>query len=251
MKKGDVSMVTVLLILALVGAVVLLIVVIAYKGPMEKKMDIELCRASITIVALSKIGTGGPLLSLKCLTDSKELDAGDKNKIMEVLNQDILSCWNMWGAGQIDFTSNWDWGRRNTFCFVCSVLNFEKDGGQITERDLLEGGVSYKIAPDYESNKNFENLEIKKDNPLYVMYGVRKQFAETGVWGRVRFIFTLGSYKSGSTSFLIVTNQNLAKETCDGIYIDSKEFTEKEWLKGKTPGVAPEPVSWKKEKVET
>lgn len=235
MKKGAFPTV-VFLILAVIGAIILFAGTTLWAGQTEKGFDKDICRASVTMVALSKKVSiiGSPWLDLKCSTQKRRLNPNDREEIMETLVKDIKDCWYQYGSGKIDFTSNWDWASPDDYCFVCSVINFDKKGEPIT----IDEFRSYTLK-NLELDTNLrddisQNLKIEPNNPIFVIFGITKEKGISGesFWERLpqaaKFVLTLGAYKSGHIPSLVVANINdIGDNRCDGWYKDSKMILKK------------------------
>lgn len=218
-KKGMEFWILVLLILAVVGTVFLFSGTKLWAGQAKENLPKEICRASVTMVALSKTMTGSPWLNLKCSTKVEKLKVENEEKNLKTLAQAIDDCWYQYEGGKIDFTSNWDWANYNNYCFVCFISNFDKEGESITKDKLIPYLPKSLGGGDFSGD-----LKVNQNNPIYIIFGIKKQIeGEKSMWGLVRFIFTLGSYKSEHVPSLIVSNRDTIWRQCDSLFIDSKE----------------------------
>ncbi len=194
------------MIVAVVGAIILFTGTKLWAGEAEKGFDKETCRASVTMISLSKITTGFPWLKLKCSTEVKELDTEEKFK--EELVQSMKNCWYQYGAGKIDFISNWDFGWGDTNCFVCSVL-IPKEEISLSGKGIYPFFQGYGYV-DFKFDKD---LIVSPNDPLYVMYGITPE--KSSLEWKDLTIIPLFFYGSGARYGLIISTKNKAKKVCD------------------------------------
>lgn len=224
MKKGA-EKTLVFMILAVIGLIILFAVTKLWADKAEGGFDKETCRASVTMVALSKLGGGGTWLDLKCSTERKYFKKEKKEEIMNLLVKSMKDCWYQYGSGKIDFTSNWDWMRYHDYCFVCSVFSFDTRNEPITIENLKPYLLTtFKPGENLKTGDIRKDLKIEPDNPIYIIYGITKDFKiEKSFWKAAKAVLTLGAYKEGQVPFLVVANSDdIKEERCDGWYIDSK-----------------------------
>ncbi len=190
-KKGDFTDLKNIILIILVAVVLILIMPTIIKGG-SRGSDIASCRNWAAINSVKDPVAGAIKIDTKnpCTTFQDELN-GDKYDMYETLAKGMHDVWKMYGQGKIDFFSDWDWFGKDTYCFVGDEIKIEEDTtieingfkeylsdtyvpkSEITYAEFLTGAENTKL--DFGK----DNIELKKDEKLYIMFTVKK----AGVWG--------------------------------------------------------------------
>ena len=195
-NKGDFSDLKNIILIIFVAVILLLIMPIIIKGG-SKGSDIASCRNWVVLQsAIKDPALGIKLKDLKnpCTTFEDELK--DKKDDYEVLAKGMHDTWKMYGQGKIDFFSDWDWGIKNTYCFVGDEIKIDEDRtiniGKFEEylsnTNVPKSEITYAEFFTGTENTNLdfgsENIELKKGEKLYIMFIVKK----AGIWGPGKFV---------------------------------------------------------------
>ena len=188
-KKGDFSDLKNIILIIFVAVILLSIMNMIIKGG-SRGSDIASCRNWVVISSIKDPAIGALKLDLKnpCTTFQDKLE-GDEYDVYETLAKSMHDTWKMYGQGKIDFFSDWDWGKKNTYCFVGDEIKIDKNI-KIKELDInkFEEYLSNTYVPKSEityaefftgaENINLDfgsdNIELKKDEKLYVMFTIKK-----------------------------------------------------------------------------
>jgi hypothetical protein len=112
------------LVILLVVALVIIIFLGKTKSLAEAETVADLCRQSIEVNAIGRIG-GTPLFEeIKCPTEYKTIDTDNSKEIQEDLAHDMASCWHKMGEGEYELF-NADMMQENQYCIICSVAEFD------------------------------------------------------------------------------------------------------------------------------
>jgi len=178
------------IILVLVFGIILIIFMIYFSGFLGEGGDKAACKNWVNTQASLKLG-GVVLADLKspCITSKETIKDSDKNKIYEHLAGSMYDCWDMYGAGKIDFYGGWF--NTDTHCMICSEINVDE---KVTKKRPTIDIDDFEI---YLSNHNPPNhgetyaefftgtesayidfgsgeIPLKKEEPLYIIFMITK-----------------------------------------------------------------------------
>lgn len=196
-KKGD-SKAIQGIILVLIFAVIAFLWVPQILESGERGSDIISCRNWAVLQSAVKdpvVGTKLVDLNCPCVTLKDELK-GNKFDVYETLANGMHDVWNMYGKGKVDFFSNLDWFKKNTYCFIGDEISINEEKLKIDKIniDKFEEHLSNYYPPKSENtyaefltgapNTKLDfglgNIELKKDEKIYILFTVmKKNDAET------------------------------------------------------------------------
>jgi hypothetical protein len=117
------------------------------------------CKESVLQHSKSKLFGYDFSNRINCPT-KQVLAEGSDSEIKETVAEELYSCWNQWGAGEIELFNPED----ETFCATCAVINFEDKDREVTgllttlnNRVIQSGGQSYY---EYLSGKTVTDATI-------------------------------------------------------------------------------------------
>ena len=190
-NKGDFSDLKNIILIIFVAVILLLIIDPIIKGG-SRGSDIASCKNwAVLQSAIKDPALGIKLKDLKnpCTTFQEELK-GKEYDIYETLAKGMHDTWKMYGQGKIDFFSDWDWFESDTYCFVGDEIKIDKieEKDKKLNIDKFEEYLSNTYVPKSEityaefftgaENINLDfgsdNIELKKDEKLYVMFTIKK-----------------------------------------------------------------------------
>ena len=189
-KKGDSH----LLLFALFTAILVLIVmVISNKGLNEaisNAGDDATCKTWVNLQAKYKaegirvIPSDNP-----CVTNLEMIKDENEQEFYGDIAKKSYSCFDRYGAGKVDFFSDWDFTGIENYCFVCSEITIG-DGVEVDTFDLdkfelylsnnkIPGGS--KTYSDYFTDAENSRIDfgdakvpLKQGDKLYISYNVIK-----------------------------------------------------------------------------
>ena len=228
-KRGIETDYLVGLLVIIAGAIVLLGAYNLIGTGIKEGTDSEICRQSVLQSAVSKIGTGNPLTSLKCKTKSRFIE-GNKDKVASELMKDAYDCSYQYLDGKKDFVTSWEnlglddfindyFGEGNPQCFVCYI--------DTSSEEVLLKDEDLRKFKDKEIKLMVtrEGFEIRKEKPLYVGFAITKQAYNKGIsWNNffsnllpaaTVLVPFMGTWKTGeyvSTTFIF--DEKVIKEAC-------------------------------------
>jgi len=127
-KKGGMPFQTILIILVLISITIAAFILVPLLKGGEEASERAACKTSVDIGTKSKIGTGWSWMNnLNCKTQHHEIDELNEEKIYEEIVNEMYDCWYQFGEGKRDFLHNWDLGKGDNWCFICSRLDFSED----------------------------------------------------------------------------------------------------------------------------
>ncbi|MBL7147739.1 MAG: hypothetical protein ISS82_02850 [Nanoarchaeota archaeon] len=158
------------------------------------------------------------LFESPCVTsyDTIKKDAKE-NEIYKQLANSMYDCWSMYGSGQLDFYSDFDFFASDTNCLICEEIKIEKDFEEV-DLDEYEEYLSNHNPPNHEetyaeyflgeenAKMDFGNegtLELQSGIPLYTVFVVNKRSAGAGE-GIIGFFETVGIAFSKTLSAVLM-----------------------------------------------
>ena len=185
-KKGDFTDLKNIILVIIVGVILLLIMPLIIKGG-SRGSEIAACKNWAVINSIKDPAIGTIKISTRnpCTTFHDKIK--EEEKAYETLAKGMHDTWKMYGQGKIDFFSDWDWFKKNTYCFVGDEIEIEKD--TTINIDKFEEYLSTTYIPKSEityneffteaknTNLDFgsDNIELKKGEKVYVMFAVQKK----------------------------------------------------------------------------
>jgi len=150
------------------------------------------CETSVDLRAKGKIAGHTLLSNLECETYNSTIDDTNEEIIKETIATEMFSCWNMFGEGEVDFLSDYDFGKGDNWCHICSRIEFGDDVPMINDFDgylrdteiPIIGESFYSYIYGEENSKVIDPLsgkvDLKTDETLYVVFFAdkRKDFWE-------------------------------------------------------------------------
>ena len=118
-KKGDFKYGTLAkIILVLIIGVIIIYATYMIAVGSGKGADIAACKAwTVFQSSIKDPALGIPLANFQnpCVT-FKDTVEGNKLEVYKTLADTMHDTWKMYGQGKIDFFSDWDWFKKNTYC---------------------------------------------------------------------------------------------------------------------------------------
>ena len=206
-NKGDFSDLKNIILIIFVAVILLLIMPIIIKGG-SKGSDIASCRNWVVLQsAIKDPALGIKLKDLKnpCTTFEDELK--DKKDDYEVLAKGMHDTWKMYGQGKIDFFSDWDWGIKNTYCFVGDEIKIDEDRtinigkfeeylsntnvpkSEITYAEFFTGTENTKLKIILKEN---DKIFVKKNDKIYVLFTLKKILSDEKTSGKIKDVAFIG-----------------------------------------------------------
>ncbi|MEW6063493.1 MAG: hypothetical protein AB1571_03955 [Nanoarchaeota archaeon] len=186
LHKKAVSMhVVELILIVLVLSLVIFFVVYIFKPGIETTSSKSACEQSVLLKAKAKAVPGvSSKVDLQCETTKIEIDEINEKSTKKIADA-MYDCWGQFGEGKVDFLSDWDFGGVDTFCFICSKIEFDASikenkidlGIYLNENNPPLHNVSYSVYLTGTKGA-FTNIpeikEITADKPLYVLFFANK-----------------------------------------------------------------------------
>ena len=155
------------------------------------RTDSSNCNTWVSIQSKSKIaGIVAIPRDSPCITEINTLTDKKENEFYDYMAKSAFSCWDMYGRGEVDFFSDWDFSSiDNKYCFVCEeaaigenvdVIGFDRDkfevylsnnhpsGNKNSYADLFTGAENSRI--DFGEG----NIPLKKGDKLYTIFSIFK-----------------------------------------------------------------------------
>ncbi len=184
MDSKGMSMALVVTLIILAAALIILIPTIGNTLTFfESRSDIEACRQSVEIRANSKI-LGKELINspLKCKPQQPVIIERSRNwerEAKEEMANAMYDCWYKFGAGELNFLGEYNFGGREVYCSPCATIVFDDSlkGEKLNGfYDYLENegyaDYLYKNVDEEKRLKLKESLnEIEVNDNLYIIYG--------------------------------------------------------------------------------
>ena len=183
------------IMIILLGAIVIFIVSFMIFGYVRSAADAANCNGWVLMKSQKIAGVIEVFDQPNpCITDTPVIESKDKTEVKKVLANEMFDCWKQYGNGKIDFFSDLDFGGSDTYCYVCSRTNVEKDAYQgeldinefeeylntvkpprldMTYADYFigaEAGDAEHVKLDFGDG----TIPIKSGTPLYNVFIVRK-----------------------------------------------------------------------------
>jgi len=198
-KKGNINTIVVIISLLLAAVFIILATTNLSKGA-SRGADIEACRNwAVTQSFLKEPTTGIILKDLEspCVTFKDKLK-GNKYEVYETLAKGMHDVWKMYGKGESDFYSDWNWGfDKNTHCRIGDEISIEKKELKVDEIDLdgFEEYLSDTYLPNSEQTyaEFFMNakgakidfgsrkIDLVDNDKIYILFTVKKMPSLEGV----------------------------------------------------------------------
>lgn len=189
-KKGLESSIIVAIIIIISG-VILLFAVKAIANIGNDAVDREACRTSVLLKEKSKLlGTNPLITDLNCETNLVDVNSKDEVEIKKIIVNEMYDCWYQFGEGKRDFLDNYDFGRGDNYCFVCSRIDFsEKTQNEVPQITNLMSYLSNEQLPLHTQETFFDYLYGKDSyvkptedesifstkTPLYIVFFADKR----------------------------------------------------------------------------
>ncbi len=152
-KKARLEFETIIL---LVMSVVILVGVLYAIGVLkpegENIVNRNACEQSVNTKAQIKLLGKSLAGNLQCKTSVVKLKNIDEEKIKEIIANEMFYCWKQFGGGKKDFLDDFDFGKSDTWCFICSRMSF--DDKVKKQYDYISGFSDYL----YETNIPTRNI---------------------------------------------------------------------------------------------
>ncbi|MFH1209165.1 MAG: hypothetical protein V1663_00025 [archaeon] len=187
------------IILTLLFGIILILFLYYISGGLGQSGDKSACKSWVTLRDSAKVaGIELAAIESPCVTSEETINKDDNSQeIKEELARSLYDCWDMYGKGEKDFFSDWDFLGSDTRCMICSEINVDNDVTKNIKVDLdeFEEYLSKHSAPGHgesyaEFILNAKNtkvdfgdggyLDLEKGTPIYVMFVVNKRRAHSG-----------------------------------------------------------------------
>lgn len=255
-KKGDFKYGTLAkIILVLIMGVIIIYATYMIAVGSGKGADIAACKAwTVFQSSIKDPALGIPLANFQnpCVT-FKDTVEGNKLEVYKTLADTMHDTWKMYGEGKVDFFT--DRGLGSTSCFIGDEIKIGKAEleGNKMDIDDFEKWLSHNFPPnaDYTYSEYFlgtkdaeidfgsGNMEINKDEKLYIIFSVEKRFPETiqgkfevlgnGLW-KTGSLLLFGGAKIGTATTL--TRAPTGGMTVAGKFYGGGQFMPKTTIKG-------------------
>jgi len=201
LHKKAVSMnVVELIVIVLVLSLVLFFVVYIFKPGIESASSKSSCEESVLLKAKAKNLKLESKVDLQCETTKLKIDEINKKNTRKIADA-MYDCWDQFGGGKVDFLSDWDFGGTDTFCFICSKVEFDSSikgnkldlGAYLNENNPQLHNLTYNgyFTGTKEAKLNLDFLNnLNTDKPFYILFFAKKDFD----------ISTLYNWKSGGAA---------------------------------------------------
>lgn len=173
-NKGEVTTKQLVTIIILIVSFTVILFLI-FRLNLGETTNKEICHNSVVLASKSK-GFSGPLdcrTTYLCVSGSGEceditpdvteeinVEEGNKEKVMEIMADEMADCWWMFGEGKIDYVGGI---KGKTACGVCSAIEFDENVQETYEE------ISYKEFINYLANSQVSNDNRK--TYLNYLYG--------------------------------------------------------------------------------
>lgn len=145
------------LAILLVIAVVVLLFFNQVKEKASAQSTVELCRESVELSALTKVGGIQTYDALQCPTEYTALTEDDEKEIKQQLAQEMLNCFYKFGQGKLELFQLKP-GTEINYCAVCSVIEFKGDAAGVPIKDFTQFLVTEKVPRLYGTETYYEFL---------------------------------------------------------------------------------------------
>lgn len=205
-RKGEITtkQIVTLIILILSFSVILFLI---FRLDLGQITNEEICRNSVVLKGESKLGIGGTLdcrTSYICIsgggdceginpTKTIEISSKDddekKNEVMNALAEEMASCWNQFGEGEIDYGGG---GAEHRVQYaICSTIAFDEN-------------VQGKVSITYDEFYEYLRTNKKSDSQTYLQYIYATSILE-GLDDEEHFKFSLSEPIDTSQRYSIIT----------------------------------------------
>ncbi len=210
-KKGILTETVVALIVMAVTALILFGAVMIWKVQLENYVRRSTCAMSVVIKDKFNIWGYGDVFGYELKCDPILWTFKPDVNINEKAVDEMYDCWKTLGRGELDIISNFDWGKTDTACVICSSIKPNKDK-MVLDMATFEKNLNSYIPE--EGDKSFANyfnkkdeylkidykdvpkIEVTKGNPLYFVYFFYKEPKEASIEQR------LGIFSASEVAFV-------------------------------------------------
>ncbi len=170
-KKGDITMVfVVVMILTVLVLVVLLYPQYNILNWFSGKTPYNICRISVEDASLMRFRNIDFSSNLKCQTQEYTIDSKDVDTARRTVADAMYNCFYQFGQGKVELFTD-----EGLYCFICSTIDFEGKGAELKElpefqkflfeNKPLDARVSYKHYLNPSGFKQ-EKIDLEKANLL-------------------------------------------------------------------------------------
>jgi len=180
------------ILIVLIAGIVLFFLSTTVLHAGEKASDIESCKN--WAVLQSSVKVPGVDVKLKdfenpCVTLKDELK-GNKFERYNTLANSMYDVWKMYGQGKLDFYSDWDWGKKNTYCLIGDEIevtddikdysvNIDEFEEYLSDNNVPKSEFTYAEfltnAKKTELDFGSGNIDLKKGDKIYIIFTVIKK----------------------------------------------------------------------------
>ena len=163
-KKGEVTTKMIVWTIILVASFVVILIFIMQldlRGTTQK----EICHNSVVLMSKNPLKlkqtfdcstyyvciSGGGDCEKFAYDEKVEIDAEDKDEIINAIADEVADCWWMFGEGKLDIGSFWDF--KGVHCPICTTIKFDE---KLEEEKISSSELKAYIL----KNKNLEIREI-------------------------------------------------------------------------------------------
>ena len=122
----------------------------------------EACKTSVLLRAKAKIAGQTLLGDLTCETNILEIDDKNEEIIKQQIATEMFSCWNMFDRGQRDFLGDYDFGKGDNWCHICSRIDFD---------DSVKNNEDTKVIENFDQYLKDEEVPLIGGSFYSYMYG--------------------------------------------------------------------------------
>lgn len=148
-------------IMSLAVLLIIIVVLLIFYADIGKKTqshsEVEICRESIELSALTKVGGIQTYDHLQCPTNYLLISGGDEEKIKKELGNEMVRCFYKLGKGELELFELKP-GKEVNYCVVCSVIDFEDKAKDVVLTDFTQFLLETKVPLKYGSSSMYAYL---------------------------------------------------------------------------------------------
>ncbi len=174
--KGDVSFLTISLIISIVSFGVILSYFTSSTSVVSTNIEDNACRALISGQSSLPVKLSEFFFQInnRCMIDEIKEDFENKDELFKETGEELSRCWYRYGEGEYDFLSNWDTEGR--WCMLCGTIESENEIGEFSINEFVkwtEDENNYIELKDgtksrYIDYVNFKYYDIEQEELLEI-----------------------------------------------------------------------------------
>jgi hypothetical protein len=181
-----------------IAGLVLILVVLIFlgyfyakiEGVRRAKEDVELCRKTVDLSALSHVKGFNLIDTLDCPAVEVTIKDGNEDTIKKKVASEMADCWYKFGEGDKELFDRL-WISSDTFCAVCSYVEFEGSAKDKQVTGFIEYLNTHKVKTMYGRKSYIEFLNTMTPADIEKSYG--QGTIDTSKDYDVIFVYTKGA----------------------------------------------------------